>query len=838
MKFVLLPAVFATLNADDCSLQSGWDCGGDASSVVYSANPEDCCQKCQSDSSCGGFTHSQYDGSGQQNPTCYLKPSCGSGSSSDICTSGTVSTPPAPPTPPTPPTPPAPVDPSWEQPIARAKATLGTMSRDEKNKMMTGIGWENYNPKTWWYVGNIPEVSGKFSGLNMQDAGNGYRTNLQDLVGTVTVWPSALCLGATWDRDIVHDYGVAVAKEFKGKGSNLILGPSINVHRYAKGGRNFEYMSGDDPTLGAKLAYEWVSGVQSQNVIACAKHFAFNQAETSRDDYDVSVDDKTAFELYYPPYQASIDAGVGSFMCAYNKVNGEHACSSSKLLNDDLKGAMGFQGFVMSDWGATYDQADRGLDMNMRMVDDNWNPGGQSESVIDNSATRILAAVNKVGADWITCTGACESQQRTVVTNSAMAELATSTAASSVVLLKNDGVLPLGSSVNSIAVVGSVSIAEAYNSNQGVWNQGDYYSGGGSGHMTPSSLQLVKTMDGLKSRASKAGVSVVESASNDQSSARSAANQADVVIVVVGATSSESSDRSSLDLDDDGNGLINAVIGTGKPVVVLMQIPGVVLTPWRDNVAASAAMFLGGQGTGEAWARIVFGDEVPSGRLPVQFPASESDTFDIGDSSYSEGMRTSYRNKDHKFAYPFGHGLTYTTFSYGTLLPSKCGSNLCLTMFVSNVGSVAASDVPQLYIEFPSAASHPAPLLKGFVKTKAIAAGSTGRAVFELTDRDLSYWRSGNWVKPETVTVHVGTSSANIVQTIENMSTDAGPSPSPSPVPSPPTPSPPPSPTPGPACPGGSLTACLDLCPQSPSTAYQACVSVCLDRCNSESLAV
>merc|ERR1712166_1609845 len=430
-------------------------------------------------------------------------------------------------------------------------------------------------------------------------------------------------------------------------------------------------------------------------------------------------------------------------MCSYNKWNGEHACSSSDLLNNKLRGAMGFQGFVMSDWGATYDQADRGLDIDMRMVDDNWNPSSQSEEVLDDSATRIIAATLKAGADWLSCTGACESQQRSIVTNKDHAELATTAAAASIVLLKNDGVLPLGSSVKSIAIVGEVANADSFDSNHGAWNVGDYYSGGGSSHMTPSSSQLVKTMDGLKIRASKAGISVIESASNDHGAAQNAASQADVVVVVVGASSSESADRSSLDVDNDGDGLINACASTGKPVVVLMQIPGVVLTPWRDSVAAIAAMFLGGQATGEAWARVLFGDVAPSGRLPVQFPASESDTISVvggGDATYSEGMKTSYRNKDIVPAFAFGHGLTYTTFLYGDAVTSACGDNLCLTMSVTNNGLVEASDVPQLYLEFPAEAQHPAPLLKGFVKTEKISPGKSTQAVFELTDRDLSYW--------------------------------------------------------------------------------------------------
>jgi len=302
---------------------------------------------------------------------------------------------------------------------------------------------------------------------------------------------------------------------------------------------------------------------------------------------------------------------------------------------------------------------------------------------------------------------------------------------------------------------------------------------------------------------------------------------------VVGATSSESADRGSLDVDNDGNGLIDACVSTGKPVVVLMQIPGVVLTPWRDSVAAAAAMFLGGQGTGEAWARVLFGDVAPSGRLPVQFPQSEADTISPvggGDATYSEGLRTSYRNKDLRPAFAFGHGLTYTEFKYSQASSSACGENLCLTMTVSNAGAVAAADVAQLYLEFPAEAQHPAPLLKGFFKTDVIAPGGSAEATFELTDRDLSYWDSGIWKKPDTVTAYIGRSSIDIVQTIEGMSTTAdGPQP-PSPAPTPPAPTPTPTPS---DCPGGSLKACIDFCPQ---VGFDVCVSECMSRCASEVL--
>jgi beta-glucosidase len=406
-----------------------------------------------------------------------------------------------------------------------------------------------------------------------------------------------------------------------------------------------------------------------------------------------------------------------------------------------------------------------------------------------------------------------------MVTNAEHAELAAAGAAASIVLLKNDGVLPVKTSVQSIAVVGEAAAADAYDSNFGAWNQGDYYSGGGSGHMTPSAQQLVKTLDGLKSRAVKLGIDVHESPTNDQNSAKAAAAGADIVFVVVGATSTESMDRDSLSVDNDGDGLINAVVGTGKKVVVLLQVPGVVLTPWRDEVAAVAAMFLGGQATGEAWARVVFGEQAPSGRLPVQFPATESDTIPIqtGTAQFSEGLATSYRNQQAKFAFPFGHGLTYTTFEYGSVTFNGCetSGNLCILLPVRNVGTVAATDTPQVYVEFPAEARQPTPVLKGFAKTDVIGPGETQEVTIELTVRDLSYWESGAWIKAGTVTVHVGTSSAEFVRTVKDVDTN-----------------------PASSCPGGSLHACIDLCSQASKQAYDVCVDHCLAACPSEQLVV
>merc|ERR1712070_905585 len=234
----------------------------------------------------------------------------------------------------------------------------------------------------------------------MQDAAGGFRTTEEGVVGTVTCWPSLLSMAATWDTAMMFDFAEALGFEFYSKGANMILGPSINVHRMGWNGRNFEYLSGEDPFLGAMLTKEYVKGVQGQRVMTTMKHFPFNHEESNRNNYNVIVDDKTAWELYYPPYQAAVDAGVVATMCSYNREDGPNSCGNGQRLNQDLKSTMGYKGFIQSDWGATHGTSvDQGLDQDMP-GDDHWYDDSKLNNVdgdlINDSATRVLAALYKL----------------------------------------------------------------------------------------------------------------------------------------------------------------------------------------------------------------------------------------------------------------------------------------------------------------------------------------------------------------------------------------------------------------------------------------------------------
>lgn len=261
--------------------------------------------------------------------------------------------------------------------------------------------------------------------------------------------------------------------------------------------------------------------------------------------------------------------------------------------------------------------------------------------------------------------------------------------------------------------------------------------------------------------------------------------------------------------------------------------------PWRNSVTAIATSFYMGQETGNGWAAVLFGDYSPTGRLPISMPATDADTIEPGHGgtvSYSEGLSTGYRNKHFATSFPFGHGLTYTNFSFSQGRNLMCGEDMCVRFKIKNTGDVAAAAVPQLYLEFPSEAKQPSSILKGFTKTDVIRPERSVTITFILTKKDLSYWDAGSWRQVLTATAHIGVSSERYhlsVPISPSPPTPAPPAPSP-PTPAPPKPPTPPSPTPPspPGCPGGSLAACMKSCPTDP-TAYEACVKDCTARCSS-----
>lgn len=669
---------------------------------------------------------------------------------------------------------------SWDEAYERADGLLKKMTIVQKYAVLNGVGYSNNSrsPDKWWYVGNTQAVKGLgIPSLNMQDASAGFRPFWPEMVGTVTCWPSLLALAATWDPKLVQQVASAIGDEFSEKGANVLLGPAVNVHRIARGGRNFEYLSGEDPYLGSRLVEGYVRGVQSRGVAAIVKHWIFNEQETNRTKEHSYVDTQTAWELYYPPFRAAVEAGVAGAMCSYNRVGHWQSCSNPDTLSD-LKKLLDFRGFVQSDWWAADSHSfDHGLDQVMPGNDDlltkKFLMQPDKDKEISDAARRILASMARLKLHENHCTPPnCEAWLKRNVTSSSHRRLARLAAAESVVLLKNDGVLPLDKT-NTIAVIGSAAVAEPYDSSEGngFWSVGDYYSGGGSGHV--SAKQVVTPLQGIRKRARLSGIQVVHSPTDDPKEAALLASsvQIEVAVVVVATTSAEGSDRVDLRLDNGADELIRAVAKVAQKTVVICQAPGAVLMPWRHEVQGIALMFLGGQETGNSWASVLFGDKSPEGRLPIMLPETEHDTIQPDaslDVHYTERLKTSYRNPAFRAAFPFGFGLSYTTFHYGQPEASHCGDDVCIGLEMKNIGTAFGKCVPQLYIEIPSHLKRPDRMLKGFQKTDLIGPGEVTHVHFRLAPLDVAYYTEvSGWIMVSKFKVFVADSSNDMKGSID-----------------------------------------------------------------------
>jgi beta-glucosidase len=662
----------------------------------------------------------------------------------------------------------------WEE--ARRKAALIVSRLSDQELHLLVHGYSNWHDG--FYVGNtesIPRMG--VPALKMQDASGGFRTTEHGETGTTTQWPCMLAIASSWDEGLMSDVAAAIGREFRGKGANVVLGPAVNVHRSAFGGRNMEYLSGEDPYLGARLSRAYVRAVQSQGVMTVVKHFAFNEQETNRMTVSTEVDARTAWELYYPPFQAAVDAGAGAVMCAYNRLNGTYACQNEELLKRDLRDSMGFQGFVMSDWDATHSTGALVKGLDMEQPSGVWfSDANLSKKIaiheVREAAQRVLSTVFRLRLDQQQgCEPPCLKERRSNQRTPRHMVLARRAATASVTLLQNDGTLPLDPERRTTIAVMGVAANATDTQVQSMW-YGSYYSGGGSGRV--KSRDVVSPLRGILARASGTHVRVLHYGGDKPWEASEVAKGSDVVVFVAAASAKEGDDRTSLDLDANTDELI-AKVATVRPTVVLMQTPGAVLTPWRDKVAAVANLFLGGEQTGHAWAALLFGDgDGPTGRLPVAFPAREENAIRPaagGRAKYSEGLLTSYRSSQVTPAYPFGHGLTFTEFGYDKLeVAAGCPEDiaLCLRIVVTNRGKFAGIEVVQAYLRFSHAPEEPRLNLRGFERTRLLQPGESQELRFTFTNRDLSvYSLTLGWVRSNLVEVHVGASSADIRRSVK-----------------------------------------------------------------------
>lgn len=588
-----------------------------------------------------------------------------------------------------------------------------------------------------------------------------------------TCFPPAVAMGSTWDPELVRRVGVALGEEARAMGVSVLLGPGINLKRTPLGGRNFEYYA-EDPLLTGVLATEWVRGLQSQGVGASLKHFAVNSQETDRMRVSADVDERTLRELYLRAFQRVVQqAQPWTVMCSYNRINGVYASQDHWLLTEVLRDEWGFEGLVVSDWGAVVDRVAAvraGLDLTMPGPDDAGDAalvaavagGTLDEATLSRSAQRVIALVEKAHGE----TGGSYDAD-------AHHALAREVAGRGVVLLKNDdGILPLPASGTSIAVIGEPARTPRY-------------QGGGSSQINPTRLD--SALDEITSISSGI-VTFAPGYTQDGSAgaqlaaeAVAAARDADVAVVFIGtAQETEGADRDSLALPAGQIRLVEQVVAANPKTVVVLSNGAVVLTsPWDTAVPALIEGWLLGQAGGGAIADVLFGRVNPSGRLTETIPftlAHHPSSLDFpgeaGHVRYGEGLHAGYRGfdaREQEVAYAFGFGLSYTTFEYGAASASIVDGDVEVRVPVTNTGSRDGREVVQVYATLSPAKVRRAPKeLKGFASV-AVAAGETAEVVVRIARDDLAYWDP--WLRKWAVeggeyALCVGASSRDIRTTV------------------------------------------------------------------------
>ena len=562
-----------------------------------------------------------------------------------------------------------------------------------------------------------------------------------------TCFPPATGLSSSWNRDLVEKVGQALGVESRAQNVNVLLGPGINIKRSPLCGRNFEYFS-EDPLVSGELGAAYVRGLQSKGVGASLKHFAANNQETNRMTVSAEVDERTLRELYLPAFENVVKREQPwTVMCSYNRINGIYAAENEWLLTKVLREEWGFTGLVISDWGAVDNRVAAlraGLDLEMpgpvaeskAALVTAVKQSAKDEKYLDTSVERLRKLVTRSSPD----TGPAFDEE-------AHHTLARSAATESIVLLKNDGVLPLEAG-KPVAVIGAFA-------------RSPRFQGAGSSQVNPTRVE--PALDALMLLAPvefAAGYSLGAPDPSLHDEAVALAERSDAVLLFVGlpeGDESEGYDRTDLDLPVEQVELIQAVTAVNPRVVVVLSNGGVVsLEPWHDDAAAILETWLLGQAGGGAVADVIFGAANPSGRLTESIPLRLQDTpsflnfpGDLTTVRYGEGVFVGYRYyESSKVAvrYPFGHGLSYTSFEYSNLQVAKDGSLVSVT--VTNTGSVGGKEVVQLYVAPPpSDVRRPVRELRGFTKVW-LEPGASTRVELALSSRAFSYWdvESSNWV--------------------------------------------------------------------------------------------
>jgi len=678
------------------------------------------------------------------------------------------------------------VDKAWTAAEERASDLLKTLHLEDKVALLRGQNdpWPNDRHGYAGYVNPNFYFRNKCAmPLTLNDGPQGYNHYQKKLAGTTTQFPSLLAVAASFDTEVSRQYAEAIAEEFVAKGSNVMLGPDIEVGRNPLSGRSFETLSGEDPVLGAQLVVPFVQECLKRGIIVTVKHWLDNNEEDYRMTMNVNVSERAQHEIYMPVFKAAIDAGAGAVMCAYNKVNGTHACENEHLLQKLLRDDLGFRGFVMSDWGATHDaerSAKHGLDMEMPGgPDDEFHKlaelvgqGKISERLVDKMASHVLAAMFAVGHfDGQFNFSSTEAALDANVTSEKHRAVARRTIVESAVLLKNrNGTLPLQNKSAKIAMVGKY----CNHTTEKSYGQGDAFSGGGSGWVQTN--LAISPLAAMKARFTEAEITWSESASE--------AKAADVAVVCAAGHAEEGWDKANLTLP--GAEAMVVALRKASPkqkIIVLAIIPGAVTTEWLDAADAALALFMPGEQVGPAVAALLEGESSPGGRLPVSLPRASEKRFtqqqypgmpfnDVNmTADWSEDVLVGYRWNDARgkpSAIPFGFGLTYTTFDFRYFKVECTGPGKAVVSFhVVNTGKREGTAVPQLYTSFRGLL----PVrrqLRHFRKVR-LPPGGIAEVRAELSEEDWRSWSEDRqrWASAvddgEVVTASVGMDSGTMV---------------------------------------------------------------------------
>ncbi|KXY30990.1 glycosyl hydrolase [Bacillus cereus] len=656
------------------------------------------------------------------------------------------------------------------------KKIISQMTLEEKASLCSGLDFWNTKGIERLGIPSIMVTDGPH-GLRKQAEGADHLGIYNSI--PATCFPSAVGLASTWNKELIKQVGVALGEECQAENVGVLLGPGANIKRSPLCGRNFEYFS-EDPYLSSQMAANHVKGVQSQGVGTSLKHFAANNQEHRRMSVDAIVDERTLREIYLASFEDVIKAAQPwTVMSAYNKVNGEYASENNYLLNDILKDEWGFEGFVVSDWGAVNERVAslaNGLELEMpssfgigeKKIVDAVNCGELAVEKLDQAAERLLYIIFKAYDNQL---------ENAVYSKDAHHQLAREVASESMVMLQNEAsILPLKKE-GTVAVIGGFA-------------KQPRFQGGGSSHINPTNLESIleeiETVSGEKTNILFAqGYDIASDDVNESmvNEAKKIAERADTAVLFVGLPDryeSEGFDRKHLQMPENHVQLIEAIAEVQSNIVVVLSNGAPIEMPWIGKVKGILEGYLGGQALGGAIADILFGEANPSGKLAETFPKVLSDNPSYlnfpgeGDKvEYKEGVFVGYRYYDAKNIeplFPFGFGLSYTNFEYSNLSINKKEitdtDTVSISMNVKNTGSRAGKEIVQLYIkDVESSMTRPEKELKGFEKVE-LQPGEEKTVSFTLNKRSFAYYNVElkDWhVETGEFEILVGKSSKEIV---------------------------------------------------------------------------